>query len=58
MGLRGTAADLQLAFDILVEKGEIAAPAQPIHICNREELSKMTAAECKAALEQMGFTNG
>jgi hypothetical protein len=55
MGMQGSVADLQMAFDILCEKGELEAPAQPVPVYTREELSQMSAADCRRALEQMGF---
>lgn len=58
MGMRGSVADLQMAFDILVEKGEIEAPPVPVPVYSREELSRMSGEECKAALQQMGYEIG
>jgi hypothetical protein len=55
MGMQGSVADLQMAFDILCEKGELEAPAQPVPVYTREELSQMSAADCRRALEEMGF---
>lgn len=53
MGMRGSVGDLQMAFDICVEKGEIEAPAEPVALLNEEELQALPLPELRAYLEKI-----
>ena len=55
LGLRGTVHELQFVFEQLVEEGKITAPAIPVPLYSREELQTMSAADMKAALQEMGY---
>lgn len=53
LGMRGSIADLQMAFEICVERGEIEAPAEPIAILTEDEMRALPLDQLRAYTEKM-----